>query len=49
MQEEIKKCVYVEFVVGYENSILEFPCENIATHGMFCEDHKYCDIEVDDE
>lgn len=36
-------CVYVEMLVGYENAIQEFPCKNIAVHGLFCEEHKCFD------
>lgn len=35
-----KLCAYVEFVLGYENNILEFPCTNERKHGLFCEEHK---------
>ena len=40
-----KLCAYVELAVAYENSILEFPCQNLAVHGMFCEDHKCLDYD----
>ena len=40
-------CVYVELVLAYENHVMEFPCKSVATHGLYCEEHKCFDIGED--
>jgi len=37
----MSKCAYVEFVLGRDNNVLEYPCDKEATHDIFCEEHKH--------
>jgi hypothetical protein len=44
----VSKCAYVEMVNAGHGCVLEFPCENEAVHGLFCEEHKCFDYDPED-